>query len=173
MFVDAELLQHVARWAAVSVLIASICFTMPAPAVARQQIQPDVQQVHQVPLQQQYIHTPSNSMSPQWLQSRQQEQQMAMLQTQEGSSTLTISYASPADVRLSYAAATALQDMVAPESNQQQTEHLLFTLSSQVEDGMLEAVRQLEAGFDRAFGAFGNSLHMMDAALASSEQVCY
>jgi hypothetical protein len=34
-----------------------------------------------------------------------------------------------------------------------------------------EAVRQIEAQADRAFGAFSSGVHMIDAAQASSEQV--
>jgi hypothetical protein len=36
---------------------------------------------------------------------------------------------------------------------------------------VLEAVRQIEAQVDRAFGAFSSGVHMIHAAQASSEQV--
>lgn len=66
------------------------------------------------------------------------------------------------------AAAVAADNAAQPSEHEQQ---LMFSLSSQVEDGMLEAARQMEAGFDRAFGAISSRVHMIDAAQASSEQV--
>lgn len=48
---------------------------------------------------------------------------------------------------------------------------LQFELGSQMEDSLLEGMRQFEAGVDRAFGAFTQGMHMIDAAQASSEQV--
>ncbi|KAF6257207.1 ClpP/crotonase [Scenedesmus sp. NREL 46B-D3] len=46
----------------------------------------------------------------------------------------------------------------------------MFSVGSKFEDGMLEAVRQIEAQVDRALGAFSSGAHMIDAAQASSEQ---
>lgn len=54
---------------------------------------------------------------------------------------------------------------------QQQQPALQFELGSQMEDSLLEGMRQFEAGVDRAFGAFTQGMHMIDAAQASSEQV--
>jgi hypothetical protein len=56
-------------------------------------------------------------------------------------------------------------------TSQQQQQQLQFELGSQMEDSLLEGMRQFEAGVDRAFGAFTNSVHVTDAAQASSEQV--
>jgi hypothetical protein len=56
-------------------------------------------------------------------------------------------------------------------TSHQQQQQLQFELGSQMEDSLLESMRQFEAGVDRAFGAFTNSVHLIDAAQASSEQV--
>ena len=52
-------------------------------------------------------------------------------------------------------------------------QQLMSTLSSQLEDSMLQAARQLEARVDGAIGAISSSLSVIDAAAQASDvQVC-
>lgn len=130
--------------AAVSVLALSLCLSTPAAVTAAQSTQQQsIQQTQHMPRQH---HVSSSVSAPSPWMLRQQQQQQLHQQAVPGGRTES-------------------------ESSQQQQQQLMFSLGSQVEDSMLEAVRQLEAGFDRAFGAFNSSVHMIDAAQARGEQV--
>jgi hypothetical protein len=148
----AGILQQAATLAAVSALVLSLCLSAPGNAAARVTQQ---QQQQQQSLQEtQYMLQ---------LPQQQQQQQQVVASSSRAFFVTTSSSSSSSS-------GTGLQAMAAPNQQQQQGQ-LLFSVGSQIEDGMLEVVRQLEAQVDRAFGAVSSGVHMIDAAQASSEQV--
>jgi hypothetical protein len=153
----AGLLQQAATLAAVSALVLSLCLSAPGTAAAR------VAQQQQQQQQQQQTTLQATQIMLQLPQQQQQQQQFASSRA----FFFTTSSSSSSDSSGLAAAAAA------PNSQQQQQQQgqLLFSVGSQIEDGMLEVVRQLEAQVDRAFGAVSSGVHMIDAAQASSEQV--
>jgi hypothetical protein len=79
--------------------------------------------------------------------------------------------ASPTTTNSTSSGSSDVQPQQQQWQQQQPAAAVQYELGSQMEDGLLEGMRQFEAGVDRAFGAFTQGMHMIDAAQASSEQV--
>jgi hypothetical protein len=157
-------LQQAATLAAVSALVLSLCLSAPGNAAARvAQQQAALQDITQITWQ-----LPQQQQQQPWGAPQQQQQLASSNST--AFFTLGSSSSSSEDAR-GHLAALAAPNQQQQQQQQQHGQQLLFSVGSQVEDGMLEAVRQIEAQVDRAFGAFSSGVHMIDAAQASSEQV--
>jgi hypothetical protein len=163
------ILQQAATLAAVSALVLSLCLSAPSNAAARVAHQQQVLQETQHMLQLGQQHQQQQQQQQQQPWGVQQQQVSATAAGSQAYFTLSSSSNSGGSAAggLSALAASTQQQ----QQQQQQHGQLLFSVGSQVEDGMLEAVRQIEAQVDRAFGAFSSGVHMIDAAQASSEQV--